>query len=183
MFLTLAPTGTVLLLAVAVAVALLGACAPTLDWREVRPADSAVQLLMPCKPIAQERGVVLAGRTVRLALHACGAGGQTWGLAIADVGDPALVGAALAALGASAAANIGAAAVGPGSSPLRVPGATPNPGNQRSRLQGKLPDGRAVHMQLAVFTHGTRVFQATVLGEQVPDEAAQTFFDAIRVQP
>ena len=174
-----APTGTALLLAVA----LLCACAPSLDWRDVRPADSPVQLLMPCKPIVQERGVVLAGQPVRLVLHACSAGGQTWALAMADVNDPARVGAALAALRAAAAANIGAAASGPGPTPLRVPGATPNPGSQRLRLQGKLPDGKAVQTQLVVFTHGTRVFQATAVGEQVPDEAAQTFFDAIRVQP
>ena len=35
-------------------------------------------------------------------------------------------------------------------------------------------------MQLAVFTKGTRVYQATVLGRKLGDEAAETFFAALR---
>ena len=38
-------------------------------------------------------------------------------------------------------------------------------------------------MQVAVFTHGTRVFQATVLGEQLSTEAVDTFFDGLHIQP
>jgi hypothetical protein len=38
-------------------------------------------------------------------------------------------------------------------------------------------------MQLAVFAHGTRVYQATVLGERLPDELADTFFGSLRVSP
>ena len=49
------------------------------------------------------------------------------------------------------------------------------------RLQGRLPDGRAVQMQLAVFARGTQVFQATVLGDAVPDDAAETFFASLRL--
>ena len=158
--------------------AVLTACAPALDWRDVRPADAGVQLQFPCKPNSQSRQLVLAGARVNLGLHACAAGGLTWGLAVADVADPALVGPALAELAASAAANLGAAA---GERlPLRVAGATPNDAAGLQRLNGKLPDGKAVQMQLAVFTHGTRVYQASVLGERVADDAARTFFDAVR---
>lgn len=156
-------------------------CSPALDWREVRPADSQARLLMPCKPSAQERRVTLAGQTVRLLLHACAAGGQTWGLAFADLGDPTRVAAAMAELGASAAGNIGAASSR--SAPIQVPGATPSPASQRFLLRGARPDGQPLQMHLAVFTHGTRVFQASALGEQVPDEAAETFFNALRIQP
>ncbi len=163
-------------------VALLAGCSPALDWREVRPAHSPVQLLMPCKPAAQERRVSLAGQPVRLTLHACTAGGQTWGLAFADVVEPARVGPALVELGASAAGNIGAPAAA-GAGPLQVPGATPHADSRRWRLQGTRPDGKPVQMQLAVFAHGTQVFQATALGEQLPDDAADTFFDALRMRP
>lgn len=173
------------------AVVWLAACSPVLDWREVRPADSRLQLLMPCKPSVQERQVSLAGQPVRLVLQACAAGGQTWGLAFADVGEPARVGPALLELGASAASNIGAlrtkgeagtaAAVEP--APLQVSGATPNAASLRQSLQGARPDGTPLRMQMGVFAHGTRVFQATVLGEQLPDEAADTFFNALRIQP
>jgi hypothetical protein len=162
----------------ALALASLAACAPALDWRDVRPEAAGIQLQFPCKPNGQSRDLSLAGKPVNLALHACAAGGLTWGLAVADVADPALVAPALAELAASAAANLGAAASE--ALPLRVSGATPNDAAGRQRLNGRLPDGKAVQMQVAVFTRGTRVYQASVLGERVADDAAQTFFDAVR---
>jgi hypothetical protein len=160
---------------------LLAACAPALDWREVRPEGSRVVLLMPCKPTAQQRQLPLAGAAVRLSLHACRADGQTWGIAHADVEDPARVAAALAELRASTAANV--AAEGVQRLPLEVPGATPQPGSERVRFDGRLPDGRPVQAQVAVFAHGTHVFQVTALGERLPDEAADTFFGSIRLAP
>ena len=172
-----------------VAACALQGCAPTLDWREVRPPASQLLLLFPCKPSAQQRQVQLAGQPVQLTLHACSAGGQTWGLAMADVADPARVAPALAALSAAAAVNIGVAppAAAPSAAPAAVPfavrGATPNSGSQRILLQGKLPDGKPVTLHTAVFTHGTQVFQASVLGEPLVAETADTFFDALRVQP
>ena len=147
----------------------------------MRPEGAAIQLQFPCKPSGQSRDLSLAGKRVNLALHACAAAGLTWGLAVADVADPALVGPALAELATAAAGNLGAAA---GEMlPLRVSGATPNDAAGRQRLVGKLPDGKAVQMQVAVFTRGTVVYQASVLGERVADDAAQTFFDALRLSP
>lgn len=165
--------------AVLAACAGLLACTPALDWRDTRPESSALQLQFPCRPTVQRRDVPLAGVRVNLALHACAAGGQTWGLAVADVVEPARVGPALAELAASAAANLHAAAGQPMA--LKVPGATPNEASTRLRLQGRLPDGRAVQMQLAVFAWGTQVFQATVLGESLPEDAAENFFASLRL--
>ena len=160
---------------------LLAACAPALDWRDVRPEGSNMTLLMPCKPTAQQRQLPLAGAAVRLSLHACSADGQTWGVAHADVEDPARVASALAELRASAAANIAAGTVEP--LPLQVAGATPQPGSERVRFDGRLPDGRTVQAPVAVLAHGTRVFQVTALGERLPGEAADTFFGSIRFVP
>lgn len=159
----------------------LSACAPALDWRDVRPEGAGVQLQFPCKPNGQSREIMLAGQRVKLALHACAAGGTTWGLAVADVKQPAQVGPALAELAASAASNLGAAA--DKSLPWRVSGATPNDAAGLQRLVGKLPDGRAVQMQVLVFTRGTLVYQASVLGERVADDAAETFFESVRLGP
>ncbi|HSM22203.1 MAG TPA: hypothetical protein VK876_08350 [Rubrivivax sp.] len=160
---------------------LLAACAPALDWRDVRPEGSNMTLLMPCKPTAQQRRLPLAGAAVILSLHACSADGQTWGVAHADVEDPARVAAALAELRVSAAANVDAGAAEP--LQLQVPGATPQPASERVRLEGHLPDGRPVQVQVAVFAQGTRVFQVTALGERLPGEAAETFFGSIRFAP
>jgi hypothetical protein len=161
--------------------AALAACAPALNWREVRPEGSGAQLLFPCKPELQERRVALAGPPVRLSLHVCDAADLTWALAHADVADPGRVAPALAALQAGAAANLGAAASS--STAQAVPGATPQAASGRSRLSGKLPDGRPVQMQVLVFAHGTRVFQASVVGGALPDEAVEAYLTSIRLAP
>ncbi len=163
------------------AASVLLACSPTLDWRELRAEGTDVQVLLPCKATVQSRTVPLAGTPVRWALHACSAGGQTWALAFADVADPARVGAALRELGATAAANINAARGG--AQAVQVPGATPQADSGRQHLVGRLPDGQVVQEQIVVFAHGTRVFQATVVGSQLPDEAVEMFFGSLRVRP
>lgn len=170
----LARSGVVLLLN-----ALLTACAPALDWRDVRPAASALRIQFPCRPASQERSVPLAGATVPLTLYACDAGGQTFALALADVADPARVGTALAELAAASARNVGAT-LGE-ARPQQPRGATPHAGNLRYGFRGARPDGRPARVALLVFTHGTAVFQATVLGEGQADEAVETFFASMSV--
>jgi hypothetical protein len=153
-------------------------CSPALDWREFKPAGQAVSMLLPCKPHHHERNVSLAERPVRLQLYACSAAGQTWALAVADTADPQQVGAALAALAASARANISGTVAA--AAPLQVTGSTPHSNSQSQRLTGQLPNGEKVRMAVAVFAHGTRVFQATAMGPELSDEAAQTFMASIR---
>ena len=165
-------------LLVGIAVLATAACAPALDWREVRPEASDVQALMPCRPQHAERRVPLAGQAVKMHLESCSAGGLTWGLAYADLGDPARVGNGLAALQASAAGNIGAPPVEP--ERQAVPGSTPQPRSGRSVLQGRSPEGKPVQMHVLVFARGTTVFQASAVGEAVSAEAAQTFFSSVR---
>jgi hypothetical protein len=160
---------------------LLVACAPALDWREVRPDDSGVMALFPCKPDSHARRVSLATHPVRLVLYACTAGGSTWALAFAEMADPSSVGPALAELRAAAVQNLGASQVRP--MDLKVYGATPNPLSQHFEIQGRMPDGRAATEQLAVFAKGTRVYQATALGEKLDRDATESFFGSLRVTP
>jgi len=162
-------------------VALLLGCTPALDWRELRPADSGLTVLFPCKPTSQARQVSLGPDVVRLELHACTAAGITWAVAFADMQHPARVGPALAELRMAAASNLSAAPAQ--SLPLKIEGATPNPESQRVQFQGRMPDGRAVTEQVAVFAKGTRVFQAVALGEKIDTEAADSFFGSLRLGP
>lgn len=159
----------------------LAACAPALDWREVRTPGAAVVALMPCKPAAQQRQLGLAGVPVVMSLQACSAGGLTWALVSADLTDPARVGAALDELLAASARNM--SAVVPGGSDFAPTGSTPNARSRRVRLVGTLPDGSRAQLESAVFTHGTWVFHATVLGEKGDAEAADSFFASLRVAP
>ncbi|HET9976341.1 MAG TPA: hypothetical protein VFQ20_02815 [Burkholderiaceae bacterium] len=166
----------------ALAAAAVSACAPALDWREVRPDGAGgLVLAFPCKPASHARMLPLAGAPVRTTLHACSAGDATWAVAFADIEDPARVTAALAALKAAAAANIAAAA----SQPLTgvAAGATPNPQAGRLALEGRYPDGRTARMQLAVAARGTVVVQVSVLGERIGRDEADSFFGSVRFTP
>jgi hypothetical protein len=157
----------------------LAGCSPALDWREVRIPGSQALALMPCRPAEQQRQIPLAGAPTTVTLQACSAGGLTWALVSADVADPARVGPALDELRTSSARNLRAAA--PAGAAFVPPGSTPNPGSRRSRLGGTLPDGSAAQMEAAVFSHGTWVFQATVLGEKAEVESADTFLAGLRI--
>ena len=154
------------------------ACAPALDWREVRVGAADSVALFPCKAASHARLISLAGQQVKLTLHACQAGEATWGLAWADVGDPARVGAALQGLQEGARMNLGQARAQ--ARPLTVKGQTPHPAAGLWSLEGRYPDGTSVVGQVAVFSRGTVVFQATALGVSASAEAAETFFGALR---
>lgn len=170
---------------IALAVALgsaLAACTPALDWRESRPDGSQAQLMFPCKPASHERRVVIAGQTTPMSMFACSAGETVYALSFADVKDPARVGAALDELARSAQSNLQSPS-GAASEPVKVAGMTPHPQSAQWRLAGRLPDGRVVEERVAVFSHGTRIYQATMLGAKLDAEAQDMFFGALRVGP
>lgn len=155
------------------------ACSPALDWREVRPEGSGAVALFPCKPSSHARMVVLAGSAVRLTLSACTAAGATFGFAFADVADPRRVGPALAELADAALKNLSGRAERP--RPPEVSGMTPNPAAVRIRLSGRRPDGDPIEEEIAVFSKGTRIYQATVLGPKLNREVTAMFFDGLKL--
>ena len=156
------------------------ACTPTLDWREVRPGGSGLQALFPCKPDAHARRVPLGGTSVELTLHACSAGGATYAVAFADVGQAQFVAPALAALAAAAVRNIDAHGTAE-TLPAHIAGMTPNAQASRQRLVGRLNDGQAVEEQVAVFARGTQVYQATMVGARLDADSIEMFFGALRL--
>ncbi len=156
---------------------LLAACSPALDWRDVRPEGAPLQLQFPCRPLAQQRSVPLAGAPVPLQLQVCSAADASFALAHADLADPARVGPALQQLAAAARENLQGRIER--SAPFAPTGATPNEAALRQRIIGRRPDGQALQMELAVFAIGTRVFQATVLGAQIDDAAAEAFIASV----
>lgn len=167
---------------------LLAACAPALDWRQFQPEGWPLAVALPCKPNSQQRQVPLAGRSVAWRMLACSADDHVFAIASADLGDPALVPAALQALGGAARDNLRARVLA--DQAAAVPGMTPQAAARRWQLRGQLPDGRAVAEQVQVFAHGTRVFQASVIGPAAAgddtaalDRRAAPFFDALRVEP
>jgi hypothetical protein len=112
-------------------------------------------------------------------MHACKANGSTFALSSAQVDDVRAVGPVLAELSASAARNVGVD-LGAGE-PIEVSGMTPHAGARRFLMSGRHADGSVVFEHMAVFTKGTRVYQAFVLGPHPDAEAVKIFFASLRL--
>lgn len=160
-------------------VALLAACSPTLDWREVRVDGSPLIALFPCKPDRYERQVQVEGQAVRMRMQSCAAGGLTFSVSHFELADAAAVSPALRSLRRSMAANLGAA--DPALRDAAVVGANPQPEAGRTSIEGRLPDGRAARAEAVFFAAGARVHQASIVGDRPAGEAADTFFAGLRV--
>src|SRR3954447_14880904 len=87
---------------------LLGGCAPALDWRSVPLPDTELIAELPCRPGRFERQAMVAGTSLKLFMLSCQAGGVTYGVATAEVGDVTRVDAVLHSLVLGAEAAIGA---------------------------------------------------------------------------
>jgi hypothetical protein len=144
--------------------ALLGACQPALNWREVRPAGSGAVALFPCKPEVEQRP--------GMGLAQCEAGKQRFALSWADVPDPIQSSAALKAMAQSLAAKLNQPL--PEGQHLQVPGMTPLP----EAVQHRLPGAR-----VAVFSHGGRVYQALLTAAQDDPAAWESFVGGLRIEP
>jgi len=161
--------------------ALLCACSPALEWRQMTPAELGVEALFPCRPASIAREIPLLHSHSRMVMHACSAAGSTYavsGTTLQDVGD---VAAALEFLRNAAERNLDAGSAG--TQPFTVPGMTPNARAGRLVLKGRRPDGSSVVEHLVLFTHGVRVYQASVVGSAPDASAAATFFGGLKVLP
>ncbi len=161
--------------------ALMSACSPALDWRDVQPEGSGWAALFPCQPKRQSRDAALAGAATPMTLHSCSADGLNFAISHADLGEPSRVSPALRQMAAALASNLQAGEVR--SAAWELGGMTPNPDARRLWLAGSLPDGTAMQEQAALFVRGTRVYQAAVLGTRVDEAAAGAFFDSLRLLP
>jgi hypothetical protein len=159
------------------------ACAPALDWRSMTLAGTPLQVSFPCRPSTMVRDVQVVNTPLRWTLAACDAGSMTFAVAWGDVPDPARTTAVLQAMAGQAGENL--RATPQAAQAASVPGMTPNLASQWMQLQGRSPDGSTVSQQVLLFTHGLRVYQASVLSSDADarrDAAARSFFEALRVQ-
>jgi hypothetical protein len=146
---------------------LLTACNPVFNWREVRPDNTALTVLLPCKPDKAQRSVPLGGRPTELAMLGCDAGDATFAIAVATLDDAAQAAAALAGWQTA--------------SPLKLPGADALPPAVLVRASGQRTDGRAVQSQAAYFSQGRQVFQAVIYADKMDPEVAETFFSSLKL--
>lgn len=159
---------------------LLPACSPSFNWRDVRPDNTALSLLLPCKPDKAQRSVPLGGQPTDLAMLGCDAGGATFALAVATVADASQMAALQAGWQAATLANM--KATGPGQiTPLKVPGASVQPPAVLVQASGQRADGQAVTSQTAYFAQGNQLFQAVIYSGKLQPEVAETFFSSLKL--
>jgi len=156
-------------------------CSPALDWREVRPEGAGARVLFPCKPRSQARIATIAASAVAMTMLACSAGGVTFALSHAELGDSTRATLALSELRLALAANLNASDVR--TLAFGLPGMTPNPQAKQIWLSGRLPDGTLVQERAVLFVHGTHIYQTAMLGVQIDEATAETFFDSLRLTP
>ena len=158
----------------------MAACTPAWDWRSVPLPGTQLVTELPCRPSRFQRTVTVAGVPLKLFMLSCESGGVTYGVATADVGDPARVDAVLFALRDSAIGTIRSS--GPPSGALNLHGVTPFNGNYSAHLHGQRPDGETVDEAFRVFARGTRIFQASAVGAALPEAAVKPFEDGLRFE-
>ena len=143
--------------------------------------NTALVALFPCKPDGFSRRLSLAGQSQVVTLTSCQAAGLTFAVAAADVQQLHLVPAALAALRQSAEHNFG------GSvqllAPRTQPGADTIGSAQRVSAELARVDGDSLRAQMLFFSHGSWIFQATVMGAAPTAEAVEFFFDNLKLAP
>ena len=161
------------------ALATLAACSPTFNWRDVRPDDTRLSLLMPCKPDKAQKTVPLGGQPTELMLLGCDAGGVTFAVAVADVKDATKVAATLAQWQSATLANIKATPATPGAA-FKLTGLAS--GGVIVKATGQRANGQAVSSQAAYFAQGSQVFQAVVYADNIASDAADTFFSGLKFE-
>lgn len=157
----------------------LAACAPALDWRDVRSAGGGLVGLMPCKPERFDRRVEVAEQAVRMRLMSCAAAGGTYAIGELELADPSRAGAVMEALQQAMVRNVGAAE--PSRTPWSIRGAVALAQMQRLRVSGALGDGSAVQAEAVFFAHGAQVYQASVVAGRPDAEAVEAFFAALKL--
>ncbi|HYD61381.1 MAG TPA: hypothetical protein VEC35_13535 [Noviherbaspirillum sp.] len=154
-------------------VALLAACSPKFDWREVRGTSAPFTVLLPSKPATHTRTVNLDGLQVPMTMTAADVDGVTFAVGTADLPDAAQAPKALAAMKTALVRNINGAIRLEKAS---VPGAVPVTIDIEAAGSGRLLLAR-------FLAKDQRVYQVIIVGNEsvVSRDAADTFFTSFKL--
>ena len=145
--------------------------------------STRLSFLLPCKPDKAEKVVPLGGQPTTLAMLGCDAGGATFAVAVADLGNTQSAASAAPVLTRWQQLTLDNMQADPATLArlaLKVPGAAGEPPVVRVQAQGRRVDGSAVTGQAAYFAQGTQVFQVVMYAATPNPEAADTFFSSLK---
>lgn len=161
----------------------LAACAPALDWREVAVPQAGLVAWFPCRPALQVRASTSDGAMGPAGLMGCDADGKSFVLVWRDTGDPRLLSPTLRSWRESTRDRLGWRLLEPMAGSWTAKGMTPNP--EAGLWRGRTGDGVSADRagSLALFSRGTVVVQATVVGPPGDATDVTPFFEGFRFQP
>ncbi|RJF97473.1 hypothetical protein [Noviherbaspirillum saxi] len=161
------------------AAALLLACSPKYDWREVRSPDANFQALFPGKPSSHSRAINLDGIQVTMTMTAADVDGASFAVGSATLADAAQAAAALTAMKTAMIRNMGgtvrhdktvSSAGAPAMTEVEIAGPSPSTASD-TRL-----------MVARFIVKDRRVYQIVVVGQEknIPREQIDTFFTSFK---
>lgn len=163
--------------------ALLAACSPEQNWRQVTFEGTTLKVQLPCKPDRTTREVPLGGAPVQLAVAGCESGGAMLAVMTAPLPAGADAQAVLAGWQQATLANLQAGSAAQTEAWQR-PGMLPLGAAQRIQAQGRRADGQPVAAQAVwgAFTEGDhlRVVHAVVYASKIPPELSQSLFEGVQ---
>jgi hypothetical protein len=166
------------------ATALLLACSPKYDWREIHSADANFTAMFPGKPASHSRPVNLNGTQVTMSMTAAEVDGVTFAVGSAVLADPTQAQTALLAMKTALTRNMA------GTVRYDKPVATPaNPGMTEIEVASPAGTGASSgaggqpRLLVARFSaRERRVYQLVVVGAEkdVSREQVDTFFSSFK---
>jgi len=172
------------------ACAMLAACSPELNWREVRLGGLAA--LLPCKPDAARRTVPLGTQDVAMDMLGCEAKGALFAVSHVRLDGRQAVDAARAQWRQQALASLQTRSVQELPFHLAPPG-----GGQRASqatqvlagsstewvaAQGTRPDGSPIEARLLWLAQGEDLYHVAMYADQVSDEVVEMLFSGLALQ-
>lgn len=172
---------TTVLPAIALALtAVLGACTPTFNWRDVQVADKGLVALLPCKADRATRALPLGVESVEVEMAGCEAGGATFAVAHAAAADAAQAEAWLRAWRAATRAQLVDTEVAELAATVPRALAVPVPWQLETRSETASASARVLWFAQR-NAGGVSLYQAIVLGKPSSPEAFTTFFEGLRL--
>ena len=164
-------------------VAMLAACSPNQNWRQVTVDGTRLKVQLPCKPDRTTREVPLGGVSVPLTVVGCESGDAMLAVMTAALAPGADAQAVLQGWQQATLANLQAPQAEQ-AEPWQRPGFLPLGAAQRVAVQGRRADGQAVTAQAVwgAYTEGDhlRVVHAVVYAPKVQAPLAQILFDGLQ---
>ncbi|HYC41503.1 MAG TPA: hypothetical protein VEB70_00795 [Noviherbaspirillum sp.] len=155
-------------------IALLAACSPKFDWREVRGSAAPFVVLLPAKPASHTRTINLDGIEVSMTMTAADVDGVMFAVGTAELPDEARAQQALAAMKTALVRNIGGSVR---KETVSAPGALPRTINiEAAGAESRVLFGRFV-------ANGRHIYQVIAVGKEnaLPPEAVDTFLTSFKI--